>query len=231
MKLGDLIGNRQSLFTFKDHYGENQTMSAREIYHTVMQNRKESDYDWIVPANELVNLCKNPKFPREYAVDIEMAILICFANIEAGVNRGGDKYATKAEDATAVQYCYDELGRLVKLTDNKEFKKTLNLVRTRYLKEMITSAVNTSTRGFYFSCKAFRELQEEVVAKNFVKYYMKEETFNLLDMYKEIYNETKTVFREAYDSGMFRTEEKNDLFNIVKALNTIEDEEPEEKGI
>ena len=228
MKLTDLIGRRQARFTFKNHYGENKTMSAREIYHTVMQNSRESDYDWIAPANELVKLCKNPKFPREYAVNIEMAILICFANIEARVNRGGDKYATKAEDAAAVQYCYEELGRLEKSTDNKEFKKTLNLVRTRYLKEMISSAVNTATRGLWFNCRPFKDLEEEIVLKNFVKYSMMEENFNIQDMYKEINNETKTIFREAAKSVMFKTEEKNDSLNIVKALNN---EDAEEKSL
>jgi len=228
MKLVDLIGRRQARFTFKNHYGEEKTMSAREIYHTVMQNSRESDYDWIAPANELVKLCKNPKFPREYAVNIETAILTCFASIESRVNRGGSKFATTKENEIAIQYCYDELGRLEKSTDHKEFKKTLNFVRTRYLKEMITSAVNTAARGFYFPCKAFREMEEEVIAKNFVKYSMMEETFNIQEMYKEIYNEAKTIFREAHNSGMFKTEEKDDLFNIVKALNN---EDAEEKSL
>ena len=218
MKLTDLIGRRQARFTFKNHYGENKTMSARKIYHTVMQNSRESDYDWIAPASELVNLCKNPKFPREYAVNIETAILTCFANIESRVNRGGDKYATKAEDAAAVQYCYDELGRLEKSTDNKELKKTLNFVRTRYLKEMISSAVNTTIRGDYIYCDAYGKLKEEVIGKYFVEYSV-QEGFNIKDMYEEISDETDKIFRQAYESGMFKQAEDEAMFSLVKMFN------------
>ena len=183
-----------------------------------MKQSQESDYEWIAPAIELVKICKDKRFPREYAVDIEMAILNCFANIEARVNRGGDKRVTKANDALAVQYCYDELGRLMCLTDDKNFKKTLNSVRTRYLMEMISSAVNTSTRGLYFKCKAFRDLKEDVIAKSFAKYSMVEENFNILDMYEEISDETETIFREANKNGMFSSDERDAMFSIAKTL-------------
>lgn len=221
MGMLDFISKKKgSRFTFKDHYGREQTMIATDIYNSVMQKSKESDYNWIAPAIELVKICKDERFPREYAVDIEMAILNCFAGIEARVNRGGDKYITKADDALAVQYCYDELGRLAQSTDDKEFKKTLTSVRTRYLNEMIRSAVNTSTRGLYFPCKSFRDLQEEVFSKNFVKYSMMEENFNILDMYDEISDETDKIFSQAYESGMFRAEEREAMFNIARIFES-----------
>ncbi len=119
MGLLDYISKIKSpKFTFKDHNGREQTMRAINIHYAVMKESKESDYDWIAPTMELVKICKNENFPREYAVDIEMAILNCFANIEARVNRGGNKYITKADNTLAVQYCYDELGGLAQSTDN-----------------------------------------------------------------------------------------------------------------
>ena len=221
MGLLDYISRMRSpRFTFKDHYGREQTMRAIDIYNTIMQESKESDYNWIAPAIELVKLCKNPNFPREYAVEIEMAILNCFANIEARVNRGGDKYITKANDALAVQYCYDELGRLSQSTDNKDLKKTLCSVRTRYLKEMVSSAVNTTVRGEYINCKSFRELREECIARFFTKFSLMEEEFNILDMYEEISDQTDTIFTEAYKSGMFRAEEREAMFNIAKIFES-----------
>lgn len=220
MRILDFFRNRTKFFTFKDRYGKSRIMTAKNIYNNVMEQSKKSDYNWIASAKELVKLCDNQKFPREYAVDIEMAILSCFANIEARVNRGGDKHTTKSDDSLAVQYCYDELGRLMKSSDNEEFKNTLNSVRTRYLKEMISSAVNTSTREYFFRCKAFRDLQDKVISRNFIKYSMMEKSFNLLDMYEEIFNETSIIFREANNSKMFRKEESA-MFGIVKALNTM----------
>ena len=207
-------------FTFKDHFGKEHTMRAKTIHNYIMEQSQESDYEWIAPALELVKICKDERFPREYAVDIEMAILTCFANIEARVNRGGDKRVTKANDALAVQYCYDELGRLMSSTDDKKFKKTLNSVRKRYLLEMISSAVNTTTRGQYWRCKAFRDLKEEVIAKSFAKYSMLEENFNILDMYEEISEETESIFNEADKNGMFRAEEREAMLNIARIFES-----------
>jgi len=204
MELLDFIRNRKSqLFTFKNRYGESKTMRAKDIYDAVMKNSRESDYNWIAPAKELVKLCKNKTFPRKFAIGIEVAILNCFANVEARVNRGGDKYITKEDDALAVQFCYDEVVRIEQSTDNEKLKKTLNLARTSYLKEMISSAVNTSTRGHFFHSESFRDLKKEIVGKNFVKYSMQEKV-NILDMYEEISNETHSIIMKAYNSGMFR---------------------------
>ena len=213
-----LTVSKGPFFTFKDHFDKEHTMRAATIHKYIMEQSQESDYEWIAPALELVKICKDERFPRKYAVDIEMAILTCFANIEARVNRGGDKRVTKANDALAVQYCYDELGRLMSSTDDKNFKKTLNSVRKRYLLEMISSAVNTTTRGQYFKCKAFRDLKEEVIAKSFAKYSMLEEQFNILDMYEEISDETEIIFSEANKNGMFRVDERDAMFSIAKTL-------------
>lgn len=210
-------------FTFKDHYGREQTMRATDIYNTIMQKSKKSDYNWIAPAIELVKLCKNPDFPREYAVEIEIAILNCFSSIESRVNRGGDKYVTKAGDARAVQYCYDELGKLIKTTDNEELKKTILSARTRYLKEMVSSAVNTTIRGDYLYCEAYSKLREEVVARNFTKFSLMEEEFNIFDMYEEISDETDEIFKQAYKNGMFKQAEEEATFRIVKMFDDIDD--------
>ena len=219
MGLLDFFRNRQQLFfTFKNHYGKELTMRAKDIYNIIMVQSKEDDYGWIAPARELVKLCKNQNFPREYAVDIEMAILACFTNIEARVNRGSDKYITKEEDLLAVQYCYDELGRLSKETDDKEFKKTLSSLRTRYLKEMISSAINTTVRGDYIYCEAYRKLKEEIVAKYFVEYSVKE-GFSIKDMYKDVSDETNKIFMEAYKSGMFKQSEDESTFSVVRMFD------------
>ena len=225
MGLLDFIAKKKApKFTFKGHYRQEQKpMRAVDIYNTIMQQSKESDYNWIAPAIELVKLCKNPDFPREYAVEIEMAILTCFSNIEARVNSGGDKYVTKADDARAVQYCYDELGRLAQSTDNKELKKSITSVRTRYLKEMIRSAVNTTIRGGYIYCDAYGKLKEEVVARNFTKFSLMEEEFNIFDMYEEISDETDEIFKQAYKNGMFKQAEEETTFRIVKMFDDIDD--------
>ena len=83
---------------------------------------------------------------------------------------------------------------------------------------MISSAVNTTTRGQYFTCKAFRDLKEEVVAKSFAKYSMLEENFNILDMYEEISDETEIIFSEANKNGVFRVDERDAMFSIAKTL-------------
>lgn len=222
MGLLDFISRMKSpRFTFKKHNGEERTMRAKDIYEIIIGQSKDSDYNWMAPAIELVKLCRNQDFPREYAVDIEMAILTCFANIEARVNRGGDKYVDKADNVLAVQYCYDELGKLAQSTDNEELKKSIIAVRTRYLKEMISSAVNTTIRGDYIYCDAYGKLKEEIIGKYFVEYSV-QEGFNIKDMYEKISDETDKIFRQAYKSGMFKQAEDEATFRLVRMFDDID---------
>ena len=80
MKIKDYILNIGRKFDFIDRFGKKRSMRATDIYNAVMHDSKESDYNWIASAKELVKLCKNENFPIEYSTEIEMAILICFAN-------------------------------------------------------------------------------------------------------------------------------------------------------
>ena len=222
MGLLDFISRMKSpRFTFIKNNGEERTMRAKDIYEIIIGQSKDSDYNWMAPAIELVKLCRNQDFPREYAVDIEMAILTCFANIEARVNRGGDKYVDKVDNVLAVQYCYNDLGRLAQSTDNEELKKSIIAVRTRYLKEMISSAVNTTIRGDYIYCDAYGKLKEEIMGKYFVEYSV-QDGFNIKDMYEEISDETDKIFRQAYKSGMFKQAEDEATFRIVRMFDDID---------
>ena len=43
-----ILGNKETKYTFKNHYDEDITMSADKIYSTIMENSKDSDYNWIL---------------------------------------------------------------------------------------------------------------------------------------------------------------------------------------
>ncbi len=87
---------------------------------------------------------------------------------------------------------------------------------------MISSAVNTTVRGDYIYCDAYGKLKEEVIGKYFVEYSV-QEGFNIEDMYEEISDETEAIFKQAYESGMFRAEERDAMFNIVKTLKRCDE--------
>ena len=69
------------VYFFKGWYGERHFMTAKRLYKRVMKDASISDFGWIASATELVRICDKPNFPQQYAHDIKIAILNCFAKI------------------------------------------------------------------------------------------------------------------------------------------------------
>ncbi|MFQ6752163.1 MAG: hypothetical protein ACLRFL_01175 [Clostridia bacterium] len=86
---------------------------------------------------------------------------------------------------------------------------------------MISSAVNTTVRGNYIYCNTYGKLKEEIIRKYFVRYSI-QEGFNIKDMYEEISDETDKIFREAYESGMFKLAEDEATFRILRMFDDID---------
>lgn len=104
--------------------GKQHSFTAKKLYERVMKDC-ESDYNWIASATELVRVCKQFKFPEEYAQQIQIAILNCFANLENKKEIGGHQEPT---DTEAVNFCYNSLANA---------SDEANRVRQKYLKAVI----------------------------------------------------------------------------------------------
>ncbi len=137
-----------------DDYGGMHLLTSKKLYERVMRDSKRSNYNWIAPARKLVRICKSRSFPIEYAIDIKIAILNRFANIEHLANCGGDRYMYDSADEEAVYYCYNSLYDI-----NTE---EAILARKRYLTEMINTASYVRVfDSLYHPGPTFRNLRKD----------------------------------------------------------------------
>ena len=81
---------KEKKYMVKGRDGTVYFMTDVELCNRVMRDSK-SDKNWIASARELVRVCKNPFFSKEYALSIKVAILNCFANLEHHYNCGQKK--------------------------------------------------------------------------------------------------------------------------------------------
>lgn len=171
-------------------------LSAKEIYERVMEDSK-SDYNWIAPARKLVRICKKTSFPTDYAIDIKIAILNCFANIEHRANCGGDKYRDNPEDLEAVHYCYNSLYELDK-------EEAIN-ARKYYLSEMIKSAsyVRSSFDSLYHSGPTYRDISEQWRNSKFEEYISQKE-IDFVKLLKTLHNDFVDTIKKQRKMGILK---------------------------
>lgn len=93
------------LYTFMDWSGTPRTMRATTIHKKVIEASKKSNYNWIASATDLVDICNKKDFPMEYAIDIKVAILNCFAALINSENESKGKET----DIYAVYQAYNSL--------------------------------------------------------------------------------------------------------------------------
>jgi len=93
------------LYTFMDWSGTPRTMRATTIHKKVLEASKKSNYNWITSATDLIYICNKKGFPIEYAIDIKVAILNCFATL---INSEKESRG-KETDIYAVYHAYNSL--------------------------------------------------------------------------------------------------------------------------
>lgn len=177
-----------------------QVLYAKELYERVMEDSK-SDYNWIAPARELVRICKKTSFPTDYAIDIKIAILNCFANIEHRANCGGDRYKDNPSDIEAVYYCYNSLYGIDK---EKAIK-----AREYYLSEMIKSVSHTHHifDSLYHPGPTYKSLCENWHKAKFEK-YISQEKIDFKNLVETLQNDFANVIKKAEANGDFEEDEK-----------------------
>lgn len=193
------LGQRYLIHGWREN---EQVLTAKELYERVMEDSK-SDYNWIAPARELVRICKKTGFPTDYATDIKIAILNCFANIEHRANCGGDRYIDDPADREAVQYCYNSLHGV----DNE---RAIN-ARQYYLSEMIKTAsyVRCTFDSLYHPGPTYRNLCENWRKSKFEEYISQEE-IEFKKLVETLHGDFTEVIKNAESNGDFEEDEKKD---------------------
>ena len=121
-----------TLFCFRDWNNKKRHFTAKRLYKRIMKDSK-SDYNWIASAAELVQVCERADFPKKYALEIELAILNCFANLELKRHIP----STHANnDEASVDFCYRAI-----IDANITNDPRINAVKHKYLKAIIAGVV------------------------------------------------------------------------------------------
>lgn len=203
----NLSGGKDTMSFFGQRYlihgwrDKEHVLTARELHERIMEDSK-SDYNWIAPARELVRICKKTSFPTDYAIDIKIAILNCFANIEHIANCGGDRYIDDPADKEAVQYCYNSLYGI----DNE---KAIT-ARKRYLTEMINTASYVRFMdSLYHPGPTFRKIREDWSKSKFDE-YISQEKIDFKQLVESLHNDFAEIIKKAELNGDFEEDEKKD---------------------
>lgn len=200
-----LVGDKDTMRFFGERYliqgwGDSEyVITAKALHKQVMKDCKSYyDYNWIAPARELVRICKKTGFPSDYALDIKIAILNCFANIEQD-NCGGTYYINlNSADKEAVQYCYNSLYGI----DNKE----AIMARRRYLTEIIHNISFFYLEDFYPD--TFRKLREDWCKSKFEEYFSKE-NIDFEQLGETLHNDFEQIIKKAESNGEFEEDKKS----------------------
>ena len=128
---------KKNKYIITDRDGHQHSFSkAEDLLYRIITDSKKSNYDWIASASELVRFCETADFPKQYAIQIKIAILNCFANLLQNENNSirpkrtkGKTDITSQDDIDAVYDCYNSLFSITQA----------HKVRLKFLIEVIKS--------------------------------------------------------------------------------------------
>lgn len=82
-------------------------MTAKQIYKRILKD-SQSENDWIVSVAEILRICEENDFPKDYAEKIKICILKYFANIEI-YKKEKPKCHMQNGTNIAVKNCYNSI--------------------------------------------------------------------------------------------------------------------------
>ncbi len=191
--------------------GKEYSLTAKELYERVMEDCK-SNYNWIASATELVRVCNESGFPKEYANEIKIAILNCFADLEVCKECPSNSESTAQE---SVSYCYHSLSNESEMA--KEAKE-------KYLKSIIHAITKydyTSCRLFMHHGPAFRKVCEDWEKSKFDEYASKKE-IDFEEMRKALYGDFDKTIKDAEDKGVFKEDDEKHRESMRKFWSSLD---------
>ena len=195
-------------------HGDVHSLTAKQLYERVLKDAK-SDYNWIASESELVRICKEKKFPAEYALAIKCAILNCHSNIEHRVNCGGDCFIEKKADKVAVQECYNSLFGIK--------TEEAILARKRYLAEVIaTTSYIRFLDSLYHPGSTFKKIRKDWNKSKVQEYISKKEN-DFDQLVKVLHTEFEEIIKKAELDGAFEEDKKEELESWKKFYEKMKD--------
>ena len=186
--------------------GKTHIMTAKQFYKRILEDSK-SDYNWIAHASEIVRICDEPDFPNEYAKEIKIRILKCFANIKTKQERLS--YHT-IEDENAVKNCYN----FMRLSKDKDVIDA----RERYFYSILKSIEKYEKYGNRLKMlhgASYFKVCDEWKKSMFEKYYTDKPVNNFESLKSILKNEFINTLKSAERTGRFKNSEP--LFKVVNS--------------
>lgn len=182
--------------------GIKHCLTANQLYNKIMKDCK-FDYNWIAPASELVRICRKESFPEEYANDIKIAILNCFAKLELITD---DEVRCLDEDYEAVRFCYNSL--------NKEEEKIIK-AKQNYLKAVIRSvAFNHYEIPIHHGKTYFQKCDDWINSKFYEN--INEEEIKFPSFIEYLKQDFQNMIKNAEKEGVFQEEDDAYYRNMVE---------------
>ena len=192
------------LYNFIDWNGNPRTMHAKTIHRKVMEASKNSNYNWIASATELIYLCDKKDFPLEYAIDIKVAVLNCFATL---INSENDQSRSEETDIYAVYYAYNSL---YDVKYEKAIEARMNFLQS-YLKSITVNSLLFLTYDIKNYTNIFYEWQD-IKIKELIS--LKELNFDTIKPL--LINDFKALLKSKVKEGSLKSMELVGYVDEVK---------------
>lgn len=177
--------------------GKVYSFTAKELYERVMEDSK-SNYNWITSATELVKICDREEFPQEYAKEIKIAILNCFASLEIDKSVDDNFMPT---DNDAVYYCYNSLFEI-----DEKVEKT----KQNYLVAVIKSIVLNHFELPIHYGPIYKKTCNDWIKSKFDE-NINREKIDFKNLKIELHEDFKNIISAAEKEGVFKEEDEQSL--------------------
>lgn len=190
----------KKLYAVEGWRGYVHFLTAEELYERVMEDSK-SNYNWIASATELVRICSKKSFPKEYANEIKIAILNCFANIWLDSDEESRCLDT---DYAAVSYCYSSLS---------EGNEKIIIAKQNYLRSVIKAvALNHYELPIHFG-PIYLKMRDEWIESKFDENINREKIDR--DFLEYLNEDFDTMIKNAEKEGVLEEEDKERIERIA----------------
>lgn len=143
-------------------WGNPVIKSEYGIHKKIMKQSKNSNYDWLASADELVNVCNKRGFNRIYAIDIKCAILNCYADLYHHRDVISSEGVFIAFNDLLAEYnkCKDKKDSGIE--SDKIFKTCSSFLNSYIFRITFWKYITNTSESFY---KADREYRKNKIAK------------------------------------------------------------------
>ena len=169
-------------------------MNAEEIYNKVMEVSEKAYFNWFADAPVLFRIADTETFPWDYASDIKVAILNCFANLAL------DNIPVTEDEKTIVDKIYNDFYGSKNPNEICARRKMLCATIIGSEKKAIKTPIKA---GEQF--KRIRDIWREMEFKE----YENEEHINLYALCDIMAKYFNKVITEADEQGMLDLDKEN----------------------